>query len=68
MTALFASFWAHVLFGRQNKELGVEDYIYYTQIFDYVYAVAKKGILLLLLLLCLLLQSWFIYLNTSVFL
>lgn len=28
---------------RQNKELGVGDYIYYTQIFDSVNAVAKRG-------------------------
>lgn len=29
--------------GRQNKELGVGDYIYYTQIFDFVNGVAKRG-------------------------
>lgn len=40
---LYSRSFAHVLFGRQNKELVVGDYIYYTQIFDFVNAVAKKG-------------------------
>lgn len=40
---LYSRPFARILFSRQYKGQGVGDYIYYTQIFDFVNGVAKRG-------------------------